>query len=110
MADESDGEGNRIVPVPPEKGIPFPTFILAGLIVGAGIYLVDQINSRAAWALAFLVLLTVAFSYKSFGTELTGILTGKTDQPPAQGNAIVPVPETSGNGIVGPVGPITTQG
>lgn len=54
--------------------------VLATLVVGAGIYVVDQFDSRAAWLLAFLVLLGVAFGYKDFGNQLTSLLGGTPQQ------------------------------
>lgn len=54
----------------------FPTVAFAAVIVGAGIFMVDQFDARAAWLLAFLILLTIAFRYPSFGDELGKILGG----------------------------------
>lgn len=71
--DGTPGEGNRIVPNPPEA-LGFPTLVFAAMIVAAGIWVVSEMDNRAGWLLAFLVLLGVAFRYKSFGDEIIGLL------------------------------------
>jgi len=83
---------------------PFPLVMLAAVIVSAGIWLADEINPRAAWALALLVLLTVAFGYSHFGDQLVQIFGGK----PSSGglNTGVSQQTPTPGGLVGPVGPV----
>jgi len=101
-------------PATAKAALSFPMLILAAVIVAAGIYVVDQIDSKAGWLLAFLVLLGVAFGYKDFGNELTGLFSGAVSQQqsavPASdigtgGNPLPVAPPTTV--VVGPVGPIT---
>lgn len=103
-------EGNRIVPNPKEP-LGFPTLVLAAVIVSAGIYMVDQMSPKAAWLLAFLVLLGVAFGYRSFGDELVKLLggspqTAQPGQPSGQASQGVPSVQPSDGSVLGPVGPI----
>ena len=81
----------------------FPNLVLATIIVSSGIYIVDQYDSRAAWLLAFLVLLVVAFRYKNFGNELLGLLNAPTIN---QQTATTQQPKPPSI-VVGPMGPIT---
>jgi hypothetical protein len=95
---QNDPGGNAIVTPPGTDGgsgsttLPFPVLALAAVIVGAGIYAVDRVDNRAAWLLAFLILLTIAFKYPSFGNELSTLLgASKSNQqnanaPTTQGN------------------------
>lgn len=85
----------------------FPTLILAALVVASGIYIADQFDERAAWLLAFLVLLGIAFRYRKFGDELSGLLSAQsgnkeTNAPPDKAQDVKPA-----NIVVGPTGPIT---
>lgn len=90
-------QGNAIVPNPPQK-LSFPALILAGVVVTGGIYIADEIDSRAAWLLAFLILLGIAFSYRSFGDELVSLVSGaSTNQQTTQ--------PTKSAMIVSPSGP-----
>jgi hypothetical protein len=70
--------------------IPFPELVFAAVIVGAGIYYLYTVDSRAGWALAGLVVLAIAFGYPQFQTELTAIL--KNIQTVTPGNTV-----TAGN-------------
>jgi hypothetical protein len=54
--------------------------VLAALVLASGIWIVDKIDETAAWLLAFLLLLTLAFSYKTFSDELTGLLSTQASQ------------------------------
>lgn len=83
---------------------PFPMLIFAAMIVAAGIYAVDEAyNSRAAWLLAFLVMLTIAFRYQHFGDELIQMFGGSPKQETNPSPASSPP-------IVGPTGPIVQPG
>lgn len=77
----------------------FPEIVFAAVVVGAGIYYVYTIDSRAGWALSLTVVLAIAFGYPSFETELTAILqqidqTGTTSVGPSlsAGNQTNPQP------------------
>lgn len=102
-------EGNRIVN-PPKEPLGFPTLVLAAVIVSAGIYVVDQMSPKAAWLLAFLVLLGVAFGYRSFGDEIVKLLGGAPHigpvQPSGQASQGVPSVQPADGSVLGPVGPI----
>jgi hypothetical protein len=52
----------------------FPELILAGMVVAAGIYALDQFSSGAAWMLTILILMIVAFRYQAFASELSKLL------------------------------------
>lgn len=75
---------------------PFINAILAAFVVGSGIWLVDKADSRAAWLLAFLILLVIALHYPSVGTEfasLLGLPTGNqitSTNPSGVANAEIP--------------------
>lgn len=74
-SDTPDPGGNPIVPNPPEGG-QFPTLALAAVIVGAGVFLTAQYSARAAWLLAFIIMLGIALRYPTFADELTKLLGG----------------------------------
>lgn len=59
----------------------FPELVLAGLVVAAGIYTLDQFNSTAAWLLTFLILMIIAFRYQSFSDQLTRLLSLSSPMP-----------------------------
>lgn len=59
----------------------FPELVLAGMIVAAGIVLLGEFNSTAAWLLTALVLIIVAMRYQDFATELSKILSYSTPVP-----------------------------
>jgi hypothetical protein len=83
--------------------VPFPTLVFAGIIVAAGVWYVDSIDSRAGWGLAILIVLIIAFSYPSFDSELQLILQnlqGKT----GAGNQTNPTPGSIGSVIPSPNG------
>jgi|SRR5215471_13809348 len=75
----------------------FPTVALAAVIVGAGIYIASQYDTKAGWLLAFIILLAIAFRYPSFGDEITKLLSAPVSNQQTssdvstEGNAIVPV-------------------
>jgi hypothetical protein len=78
----------------------FPILALAAVIVSAGIYVVDRADARAAWLLAFLILLTIAFKYPSFGGELTKLL-GSTSAPPSnQQSGSEPANQTATSNVI----------
>jgi hypothetical protein len=83
-ASPADSGGNASVQPSGGSGgsstLPFPILALAAMVVGAGIYMVDRIDPRAAWLLAFLILLTIAFKYPSFGGELSKVFTSVNNQ------------------------------
>lgn len=95
----ASGGGNGIVtpgPMPTQLAdVPFPMLVLAAVIVGAGIYYVSQWDKASGWALAFLILLTVAFGYPAFGSEITKLF-NPTGNAPSPGNRIVPTPPGAG--------------
>jgi len=61
--------------------VSFPELVLAGLIVAAGIFTLDQVNSTAAWMLTILLLIIIAFRYQAFATELSKILSVSSPAP-----------------------------
>lgn len=52
----------------------FPELLLAGLIVAAGIFVMEQYNSTAAWLLTILILLTIAFRWGKFADQLASVV------------------------------------
>jgi len=54
--------------------VSFPELILAGLIVSAGIFALDQFSPQAAWLLTILLLIIIALRYQQFATELGKLL------------------------------------
>lgn len=88
----------------------FPTLALAALIVGSGIWIADQFDSRAAWLLVFLVLLMLAFSYPTFASEIADLLSAATPNQqttsPATATLATPVPQQEL--LIGPTGPVMT--
>jgi hypothetical protein len=59
----------------------FPELMLAGMIVAAGIFALDQFSSGAAWMLTILILLVIALRYKQFADELSNILSPFSPAP-----------------------------
>jgi amino acid permease len=59
----------------------FPELILAGTIVAAGIFALDQFSSTGAWLLTILVLLIIAMRWSSFASELSGIVSSFSPAP-----------------------------
>lgn len=56
----------------------FPELLLAGMVVAAGIFALDQFSSGAAWMLTILLLIIVAMRYQQFATELSKILSNSS--------------------------------
>jgi F0F1-type ATP synthase assembly protein I len=68
--------------------VSFPELVLAGLIVGAGIYALDQFSATAAWLLTFLLLLIIGFRYEAFASELSKILSVSSPVPKQDPNFV----------------------
>lgn len=85
------------------NNIKFPNIIFPAVIVAAGIYYVSTINTRAAWGLAILIVLVIAFAYQSFNQELLDIL-GMTNTSTGPNTGVTSQTQTP-SGPVGPVGP-----
>ena len=52
----------------------FPELMLAGFIVAAGIFALDQFSPAAAWLLTALVLLMIALRYPDLSKEFSKLL------------------------------------
>jgi hypothetical protein len=76
----------------------FPELALAGMIVAAGIFALDQFSPTSAWLLAVLVLMTVAFRYQAFSSELKNIVSLFGVQPNQDPNFDPTLPNIPLNG------------
>jgi hypothetical protein len=85
--------------------VSFPMLIFAGIIVSAGIFYASQWDSTSGWLFAFLILLTIAFAYPTFGSELSKLLGNTTSTTVLSPNAA-----SNGSVLVGPTGPLTSGG
>jgi hypothetical protein len=72
----------------------FPELILAGMVVAAGIYMLEQFDATAAWLLTFLLLIIIAMRYQAFATELGKLLSNSSAAPNQDPNfdPTVPLP------------------
>jgi preprotein translocase subunit Sec61beta len=65
--------------------VTFPELALAGMVVAAGIFALDQFSPTSAWLLTVLILLMVAMRYQKFSSELAGLVsffgTGPNQDP-----------------------------
>lgn len=77
----------------------FPELMLAGLIVAAGIYALDQFSPASAWLLTLLVLLIIALRYQDFGNELRNILSASSAGANQDPNFDPTIPDTPLNSI-----------
>jgi hypothetical protein len=78
--------------------VTFPELALAGMVVAAGIYALDQFNPTAAWLLTLLVLMTIAFRYQEFANQLSSIVSLFGVQPNQDPNFNPTVPNIPLNG------------
>ena len=71
----------------------FPELLLAGFIVAAGIFALDQFSPAAAWLLTILVLLMIALRYPDLSKEFSKAVsvsgTGGNQDPNFDAEAIL---------------------
>lgn len=77
----------------------FPELVLAGLIVSAGIFALDQFSPTSAWMLTVLILMIIAFRYQSFADELTKLLSVSSPGGNQDPNFDPTIPNTPLNSI-----------